>query len=90
MTERHTCVANQSCHVTKPNPGVSSKLGGEGVVMGGEEQAAVNLAAHVLQHCVGDCIAIKGAGSSPQLVQHYQAVWCCVLQCSQGIFSAPH
>lgn len=63
-----TCTAHQSRHVAQANPGVSSKLGGEGVVVGGKEQAAVHLAAHVLQHSVGNGISIKGAGPPPQLI----------------------
>ena len=54
--------------MTQANPGVSSKLSGEGVVVGGKEQAAVHPAAHVLQHSVGNGIAIKGAGPPPQLI----------------------
>ena len=66
--------------MTKSNPGVSSKLGGEGVVVGGEEQAAVHPAAHVLQHSMGDGIAIKGASAPPQLIQDHQTVWSRMLQ----------
>ena len=58
--------------MTKSNPGVSSKLGGEGMVVGGEEQAAVHPAAHVLQHCMGNGIPIKGAGAPPQLIYDHQ------------------
>ena len=69
--------------MTKCNPGVSSKLSGEGMVVGGEQQAAVHLAADVLQHSMGNGIAIKGAGTSPQLIQDHQAVWRCMLQQSK-------
>ena len=62
------------------DPGVSRELGGEGMVMGGKQQPAVHLATDVLQHSMGDGIAIKGAGASPQLIQDHQAVWSCVLQ----------
>lgn len=66
--------------MSQANPGVSSKLGGEGMVVRGKQQSAVHLASEVLQHSVGNGIAIKGAGASPQLIQDHQAVTCCMLQ----------
>lgn len=66
--------------MTQANPGVSSKLGGEGMVVCGKQQPAVHPAGEVLQDSVGNGIAIKGAGASPKLIQDYQAVRCCVLQ----------
>ena len=66
--------------MAKSNPGVGSKFGGEGVVVCGEQQPAVHLATDVLQHSMGNGIAIKGAGTPPQLIQDHQAVWSCMLQ----------
>lgn len=66
--------------MTKGNPVVTGKLGGEGMVVRGKQQPAVHLATDVLQHSVGNGVAIKGAGTSPQLIQDHQAIWSCVLQ----------
>lgn len=62
------------------NSGVGSEFGGEGMVMCGKQQPAIHSASDVLQHSMGNGIAIKGAGTSSQLIQDHQAVWSCVLQ----------
>ena len=48
-----------------------------------KQQPAVHLAADVLEHGMGNGIAIKGTGAPAQLVQHHQAVCRGMLQQSE-------
>lgn len=66
--------------MAQANPGVRGELSGERMVVGGKEEPAVRLAADVLQHSMGNGIAIKGAGATTQLIQNHQTVLCGVLQ----------
>ena len=73
--------------MAKANPGVRGELSGERMVVGGKEEPAVHLAADVLQHSMGNGIAIKGAGTTTQLIQNHQTVLCGMLQSDSKSFT---
>jgi hypothetical protein len=54
------------------------KLGGQRMVVRGEEQAAATLGDHVGQYSMGDRVAVKGACPSAQLIEYDQRLGCCI------------